>query len=75
MNRIIINTIDPASGVKIDSEAFAAEQIKFLTNSFLNKVSGYLYINGILKTEVTVKKPFVSWLWGKIKAILNYKLI
>ena len=48
MNRMIINSVDPASGVQIG--LYAMEQIWFLTNSFLGQISAYLYVNGILQT-------------------------
>jgi len=72
---MIINTVDPASGVQADFGQFATGQVEFLTNSFLNRVSGYLYINGVLQTEITMKKPFRLSFWDKVKSILNYKLI
>ena len=48
MNRMIINSVDPASGIQIGF--YAMEQIRFLTNSFLGQISAYLYVNGILQT-------------------------
>jgi len=76
MNRIIINTVDPASGLRFGS--YALDEINFLTNSFLGQISAYLYVNGVLQTvsflsrgqeDLEVRPRIIEELIGLVRSV------